>query len=197
MPGKPWHSKDRLYRAYIEEDKTQSEIADEWGCHQGTISTWLNKHGIEKSNPWDDEERLRELYHGEMLSSREIGDRLGASGTTIRRALRRHDIEVRERSKAHQLSMWKGPASFQTAPDGYEVAHTTIDTEKKHVYIHRLLAVAEYGYEAIKDKDVHHKNGVKWDNRPENIDIMSRSEHKSHHAEETDGYIGKNLHLVE
>jgi len=29
--------------------------------------------------------------------------------------------------------------------------------------------VAEYGTEAVAGRDVHHINGIGWDNRPENI----------------------------
>jgi len=47
---------------------------------------------------------------------------------------------------------------------------------------HRLLAVAEYGLDEIAGKDIHHKNNIPWDNRPENIKPMSPSEHRSHHA---------------
>jgi len=45
--------------------------------------------------------------------------------------------------------------------------------------------------------EVHHRNGIKWDNRPENIELKETTDHRKHHAEETDGYIGKNRHLAE
>ncbi|AFH22156.1 hypothetical protein OSG_eHP18_00230 [environmental Halophage eHP-18] len=49
-----------------------------------------------------------------------------------------------------------------------------------YVPIHRLVAVAEYGVKATENKQIHHKNGVKWDNRPENLICMSNSEHQRH-----------------
>jgi len=33
----------------------------------------------------------------------------------------------------------------------------------------------------VKDKHVHHKNGIPWDNRPENLEAMSRQEHRTIH----------------
>ena len=46
-----------------------------------------------------------------------------------------------------------------------------------YVPLHRLTAVAEYGIEAVADSVVHHKNGVRFDNRPENLELMSNAEH--------------------
>jgi len=47
--------------------------------------------------------------------------------------------------------------------------------------VHRLLAVAEFGTEAVKDQHVHHKNEIPWDNRPENLELLTPAEHASHH----------------
>jgi len=47
-----------------------------------------------------------------------------------------------------------------------------------YVPIHRLVAVAEYGFDAVVDKEIHHKNGMPWDNRPENLEPLSKEEHR-------------------
>lgn len=49
------------------------------------------------------------------------------------------------------------------------------------VYVHRLLAVAKYGFSDVADRVVHHKNTVPWDNRPDNIEVMTQSDHASQH----------------
>lgn len=49
--------------------------------------------------------------------------------------------------------------------------------------VHRLMMVAEEGFDALEDKVVHHKNHIPWDNRTENLELMSRAEHSSHHSE--------------
>jgi len=50
--------------------------------------------------------------------------------------------------------------------------------------IHRLVAVAEYGFDAVVENHVHHKNHIPWDNRPSNLELMSQEEHYRYHAEE-------------
>jgi hypothetical protein len=43
------------------------------------------------------------------------------------------------------------------------------------------MAMSEYGYDEVKDKVVHHKNDIKWDNRPKNLELMTASEHTTYH----------------
>jgi len=38
----------------------------------------------------------------------------------------------------------------------------------------------------VKDKDVHHNNGIPWDNRPENIEPIPKEEHAKLHTENKD-----------
>lgn len=51
-----------------------------------------------------------------------------------------------------------------------------------HVYEHIIVAEKLVGHPITKDYQVHHINGVKHDNRPENLRVMSITEHHSHHA---------------
>jgi hypothetical protein len=57
----------------------------------------------------------------------------------------------------------------------------TKSANRQSLPVHRLLAVAEYGTEAVKDKVVHHKNNIPFDNRLSNIELMDSSEHARHH----------------
>lgn len=47
---------------------------------------------------------------------------------------------------------------------------------------HRVIAEWIAGRKINKDEHVHHKNFIKHDNRPENLQIMSAKEHLSYHA---------------
>ena len=46
-----------------------------------------------------------------------------------------------------------------------------------YVYEHRLIVECETGRFLNKDEHVHHINGVRWDNRRENLLLLSASEH--------------------
>ena len=70
--------------------------------------------------------------------------------------------------------------------EGYEACGDSQD----YVKIHQLLAIAE-GEDPEKvfsngEYVVHHKNHVRWDNRAENIELMTNEEHTSLHAQERD-----------
>jgi hypothetical protein len=50
---------------------------------------------------------------------------------------------------------------------------------------HRLLAVAEHGYDALDDDDlVHHELPVEWLNIPENVTMLTPTEHARVHADD-------------
>lgn len=63
----------------------------------------------------------------------------------------------------------------------YEYIKCQFEDEQKYVPVHRLVAVAEFGIEAVKNMETHHKNDVSWDNRPDNIMLLSSEEHRKRH----------------
>lgn len=51
-----------------------------------------------------------------------------------------------------------------------------------YVYEHIVVAGQSVGRTLREDEVVHHKNGIKHDNRPENLAVMTRGQHTAHHA---------------
>lgn len=132
------------------------------------------------THPWRDEDTLREMYNDQKMSQSEIADAFGINQPTVSKWMGHFGISTRDPSTATALA--HGPLDMYTSVEGYEEFTTRINYERKAVLHHRLLAVAECGFSAVEGRVVHHKNGVKWDNRPENIEVLSDSRHKEIHA---------------
>ena len=133
------------------------------------------------TSSWQSEAVLRELYWEDELTQQEIADELGYGHRTVRRWMDRLNIDLRSRSERRRLDHSKQPASFSLGSYGHERWDNQFGDRQYVVKVHRLLAVAEYGIETLRDKVVHHKNGVPWDNRVENIELMTASEHSALH----------------
>jgi hypothetical protein len=131
-----------------------------------------------------DKQWLDEMYWGQKLSSVDIAELCNCSQSTVRDWMEKHGIERRSKSVALQNKH----ASFGTNADGRECwrSHSRETDGRPNVFVHRLLAVSEYGLESVTDNVVHHKNEIPWDNRPQNIVLLSDAEHKQHHAERAD-----------
>lgn len=52
-----------------------------------------------------------------------------------------------------------------------------------YVYEHRLIAEQMLGRRLEKDEIVHHKNGKRWDNRTDNLEVMHKSDHAKMHGQ--------------
>ncbi len=48
-----------------------------------------------------------------------------------------------------------------------------------YVYEHRVVAELMIGRDLKQGEIVHHKNGLRWDNREENLEVMTNSEHSA------------------
>jgi DNA-binding IscR family transcriptional regulator len=71
------------------------------------------------------------------------------------------------------------PCRVFTDSNGYEQARSWLDGEYDNVPIHRLVAVAEYGFDAVAGNEVHHLKAIPWANWGENLVPMAKTDHLS------------------
>lgn len=172
---------------FVEEDMNTYEIADELNTTHVTVSKWLDKFGIRekkeinKDRPWRDEDRMRELYTDDKLTIPQLAGELNCARLTVHIWLKKHGIERRGRLEEATRVRKKKPGSHRITRDGYEVVETKVDGSTKSARIHRLVMVSEKGIDAVAGNVVHHKNGISWDNRPFNLEVMTPEEHGEHH----------------
>lgn len=71
---------------------------------------------------------------------------------------------------------------------GYQYARTSPQHPRRNskgLYpLHRVIMENHLGRLLEHWEQVHHKNEDRFDNRPENLEVLSRAEHARHHAEE-------------
>lgn len=196
----PYHDKETLERLYLDDAMTCQEIGEKFGVAPTTISRWLSKHGIEtrtanescdlrgtqagpaKEGPHSDPDWLSEKYHGEELTLKEMAAEAGVgSEVTILRQMEKHGLE--RRTAGDYL---RKENNLRTAKhDDHEQIRFTVGETSYYYDVHRMLAIAHWGLDEVAGKIVHHKNGIPWDNRPDNLELIeSQSEHAKMHNEE-------------
>ena len=72
---------------------------------------------------------------------------------------------------------WHG--GKQKTSDGYV---NILVAPKKRVLEHRLKMQNKIGRKIRKDEVVHHRNGIKTDNRIMNLELLKKKDHDSHHG---------------
>jgi len=177
-----------LWRLYWDEGLSVIELADELDTSESWVVREMEKRSIpretpdqEKGTEWKDAERLERLYWDEGLTLEEIGNELGCSASTVAGWMERFNID-REKIPEEK------PPLHRWNRQGYEEVKTKVDGTSYSVRIHRLIAVAHGMLEPSEFREseihIHHKNGVRWDNRPDNLERKTKSEHHTHHYKE-------------
>jgi len=137
--------------------------------------------------PWMNEDTLRQEYLENGRSSYDLAEEWGCDSKTIRNWIHKYGIDTR--TPGHYQE--KPYVAFKTSEQGYERWMVSKKPDRgKSLQVHRLAAVAWFGLDAVVGNHVHHINGVKWDNRPSNLEMVAPDEHIRLHQKAGDIPIG-------
>jgi len=145
--------------------------------------------GKAHKQPWQEADTLRELYHEEGLSQGEIAAKFDISQGKISDYMSRFGIESSKFCGDPTHPPYHSLFDRPDRPVGgcEERVSSGIDGRDRTVLIHRLVAVA-HGKLDVEDmwnreKKVHHKSWHGWDNRPDNLEVVTAKEHRKAHSE--------------
>lgn len=162
--------KSRVVELY-EEGVSQTEIARKLGRSQASISLELRKaYGLAKgerlskySRFYDDiEERYR---GGETTTS--IAESLGTEASSIRYILRGRGVDTSKTISAE----WTNKEGYRFVPNPWYP-----DAGDRYEREHRVVMAQHLGRSLEPGENVHHINGVKSDNRLENLELWNTTQ---------------------
>lgn len=205
MPKRIIIGKDILEELYINQGKTMKEICEITGIKSPiTIAKKMDEYGIQRRDPNKEnslinrlgltqeqfKKELTRLYIDEEKSAYDIARIYDVTHTIIFRRLKEYGIPMRSHAEANRVSHggeksrnWNG--GKRTHSDGYIQIrmkdHPNADG-CGYVYEHRYVMEQHLGRYLRSDEHVHHINENKKDNRIENLQILTNSEHAKLHA---------------
>jgi len=190
-------------------NKSYTQMAKEIGVHFITVRRWAIRHGIPKKTRdqyragkvaqyplLEDKEWLLDAYQNEKMSTIDIAKIAGCSKGAVTYAMQKHQIPARTFREGKQLSLsktrhlgadsthWKGGRikvglGYMAI---YKPDHPYCNQDG-YVMEHRLVMEEKIGRYLNKEELIHHINGNKIDNRPENLEIVSKGGHVTKHFE--------------
>ncbi len=144
--------------------KSLAQIAERLGKGVATISRWLDQLGVEK----------RDAGAGTRGKAWSAARRAHSPAKAVKRVV----VEGKE-LRGPEILSHRAIGNRSTRSNGYISVHLG---RGKRQYEHILVAQRALGRDLRPGEVVHHINGVKTDNRPENLLVCTHTYHLALHA---------------
>lgn len=189
MPAAPKPPLETLRRMYCEERLGLDAIATRLRSSNVRVRQWLVEAGIPVRRPGDNgrevriaPETLREAYVDRNMTLAEIAAALHRAPEVIARNLKEAGIPIRRSGPRPGRGKGRKPRKDAS---GYTLVYSPGHphaTKSGYVREHRLVVEERDGVILPPEVDVHHRDGSKSHNVPDNLEVFpSRGEHIRHH----------------
>lgn len=169
-----------------------TKVGEAVGCSNTMVGNLCKKHGIQTrpaggspSRDWP-VDQIRQWVEVEDRTLYWVADQLGTANQTISKLCRKHGIQTKKTGPrpGEGHPEWKGGRIV--AKNGYVKVYCpghprAGKPRMKYVWEHWLVMEKKLGRPLVEGEVVHHKNGVRDDNRPENLELY---ESNGKHLEE-------------
>ena len=167
-------SKEVLYELYVIRGKPMHEIASILHIGVGTVYNYMKKYGIQSRNTKEVFDNLKKQGWEYPQSARE-------------KSSKTHKNKIVSEETRHKISKSKkvgGIGHKKLRTDGYICIYFPDHpnaTKDGYIMEHDLIMECIIGRHLKDDEVVHHINGIRNDNRKENLKLMTFTEHARYH----------------
>lgn len=209
---------EEMIRAeYLDKDISMTQACKALGCCATTLIKAMRRYGMEpKPRYWNHHRTNRfpllqdRAWLEEQLKTRtmlSIAKELGTSSGNVSDHVKRHGLRLRDQERIDAIKEGIAKGQERTGENAGNWRGGRIMTGGGHVYVHRpdhpaankqgyvmehrVVAERTIGRFLTQDEVVHHVNGIKDDNRPENLQVMTVTEHRKEHMD-----AHRNLYLA-